>query len=119
MHRIVPGATDRSYGIAVAKIAGLPAAVVQRANELLKQLTVSHEGQSTQIKQAIAAPGSLGNETANTPANWRQPAGQLGLFTEYLVHPAIERLHKTNLDALSPLEAFDLLRTLKRELEEK
>ena len=119
LHRIVPGATDRSYGIAVAKIAGLPAAVVQRANELLKQLTVSHEGQSTQIKQAIAAPGSLGNETANTPANWRQPAGQLGLFTEYLVHPAIERLHKTNLDALSPLEAFDLLRTLKRELEEK
>ena len=44
LHRIVPGATDRSYGIQVAKLAGLPDAVVTRAHQLLGELAVSHEG---------------------------------------------------------------------------
>ena len=106
LHRIVAGATDRSYGIHVAKIAGLPAEVVERANDLLSQLEVSHD----------RAPASaMVGTTAGTPP----PAeAQLSLFTQYLDHPALEQLRQTDLDALSPLDAFDLLRRLKREADE-
>ena len=103
LHRIVPGATDRSYGIHVAKIAGLPNAVVERANQLLAQLEVSH-------RTPVADLGG-GKRTA-PPAN-----PQLSLFTEYLTHPAIEQLRKVDLNALSPLEAFDQLRRLQQSLD--
>jgi DNA mismatch repair protein MutS len=93
LHRIIPGATDRSYGIHVAKIAGVPTTVIDRANQLLAELEVSHRG----------------------PAPDRQPAApdaQLSLFTEYLPHPALEALRQLDLDKLSPIEAFDTLRRL-------
>lgn len=113
LHRIVPGATDRSYGIHVAKIAGLPPAVVTRANELLGLLSVSHAG----------APGSVTPEvdtdepTTRKAHSPRKPTSQMSLFTEYLEHPAMTELRKINLDALSPMQAFDLLRKLREELE--
>ncbi len=115
LHRIAPGATDRSYGIHVAKIAGLPPEVVRRADELMKQLAV-HTGP--------AAPGSgaLGTvcpkadmSEANVRVAGDLPA-QLGLFTEYVEHPAVARLREADLETLSPLAAFDLLRQLRSEL---
>jgi DNA mismatch repair protein MutS len=105
LHCIVPGATDRSYGIHVAKIAGLPAPVVQRANELLTQLEVNHH--ATQKREALAVSdrsiaGSLGS-----------PDGQMSLFTEYLEHPAVEALRRVNLNLLSPIAAMDELRRIR------
>ncbi|MEE9212279.1 MAG: DNA mismatch repair protein MutS [Phycisphaeraceae bacterium] len=101
LHRIVPGATDRSYGIHVAKIAGLPDAVVQRATKLLGQLEVSH--------QAPTGARPLADSPANT--------GQLPLFTEYLPHPAINELRHMDLNSLTPLQAFDLLRKLREHID--
>ena len=109
LHRIVPGATDRSYGIHVAKIAGLPAEVVDRANDLLAQLEVSHDRSPTAALPAAADDGG------RLP---RPEDAQLSLFTQYLQHPAIDQLRQTDLDRLSPLDAFDLLRRLKQEAEE-
>ncbi len=100
IYRIVPGATDRSYGIHVAKIAGLPATVVDRANELLAQLEVSHNA-------ANGRPGPA------SPAD-----GQLSLFTEYVEHPAIAELRELDLTSLTPLGAFDALRRIRRSLDE-
>jgi len=100
LHRIVPGATDRSYGIHVAKIAGLPRDVVQRANELLSQLAVSHH----------APP-------AKPQAETEAPPDQLPLFTQYVTHPALEQLRQVDLDNLTPMQAFDLLRRLREEAE--
>jgi len=42
----------------------------------------------------------------------------MGLFTEYVEHPAVTRLREADLNALSPIDAFDLLRQLKSELDE-
>ncbi len=92
LYRILPGRTDRSYGIHVARIAGLPAETVARATRLLETLEVQTE--------PLAAPG------APRPA-------QLELFTEYLHHPAVEELRSLDLTKMSPLEAFDALRRLK------
>ena len=115
LHRIAPGSTDRSYGIHVAKIAGLPPEVVRRANELLGQLAVSHEGAQA-VNQLVsngnAAKKNVASGTAVAPRD-----AQMSLFTEYLDHPAVEALRKIDLNALTPLEAFDRLRKLKEQAE--
>lgn len=109
LHRIVPGAADKSYGIHVAKLAGLPAGVVKRASEVLAQLEVTHEGERPPEASAkgIRGAGAGVGET-----------GQMGLFTQYVVHPAVEELRRADLESLSPLAAFDLLRRVRAQLED-
>ncbi len=100
LHRILPGRTDRSYGIHVAKLAGLPEPVVARAREVLESLAVHHG--------PAAARQRVGAVPAAAPAN-----GQLGLFTEFIPHPAVDGLREIKLDSLTPIQAFDALRRLK------
>jgi DNA mismatch repair protein MutS len=95
LYRILPGRTDRSYGIHVAKIAGLPPPTIQRASELLETLAVQTEP-PPQFKPSTPPVGA-----------------QLGLFTEYLDHPAVHELRKLQLDGMTPMQAFDALRKLK------
>ncbi len=100
LHRILPGRTDRSYGIHVAKLAGLPQPVVARAREVLESLAVHHgPAASRERVKGVAAPA---------PQN-----GQLGLFTEFIPHPAVDGLREIKLDTLTPIQAFDALRRLK------
>ena len=94
LHRIAPGRSDRSYGIHVAKLAGLPASVVSRAGQVLDSLSVSHGA------APVAAPKAA-------------HSNQLSLFTEYVPHPVIEEIKAIDLNALSPIAAFDALRLLK------
>jgi hypothetical protein len=75
--------------------------VTARAREVLASLAVHH---GPQIGSELAA---------NVPSARRHDeAGQMSLFTEYLPHPAVERIRELKLDALTPLQAFDLLRAL-------
>jgi len=101
LYRIVPGRTDRSYGIHVAKIAGLPSETVRRAHQLLETLAVK-----TETEAAAEA-----DRTSPHDSKPQQPH-QMSLFTEYVPHPAIDRLRDADLNALSPMQAFDLLREL-------
>jgi DNA mismatch repair protein MutS len=96
LHRIEAGRADRSYGIHVAKLAGLPREAVSRAEEILESLAV----------HSPATPASP------PPAKAASAPRQLDLFTEYLPHPVVDALRKVNLNALSPMQAFDVLRTL-------
>jgi DNA mismatch repair protein MutS len=104
LHRILPGRTDRSYGVHVARLAGLPADVIARAKQLLESLAVSHEGTA-----AVPPP----------PAARGEPKPQLALFREYEPHPALDELRAINLDAMTPLQAFDALRRLSDVAREK
>ncbi len=91
LHRIVPGGVDRSYGIHVAQLAGLPRPVLHRAEEVLKELESQGRG---------------------TPARHKQePAVQLGLFGGN--SGVEEELKKLDLDGLTPLEALKKLYELK------
>jgi DNA mismatch repair protein MutS len=97
LHTIIPGAADRSYGIHVGQLAGLPRPVVQRAGEILRQLETS-AGKAVRIN----------NHTAQ----------QLALFPE--TNPLLDELKKLDVNALSPIEALNRLyewqrRYLKRE----
>ena len=93
LHRIHPGRTDRSYGIHVARLAGLPKPALKRAQTVLDSLAVN----------------------TGTPQP-EPPSEQMGLFKEYVPHPALERLRSIQLDAMTPLETFDLLRDLIEDL---
>ena len=104
LHRIQPGGTDRSYGIHVAKIAGIPDAVIARARDLIHQF---ESPPAPTVEGAFTPP----------PVHQDDDVDQMGLFTEYVEHPAVTDLRKADLDALSPLAAFDLLRKLKDELD--
>jgi DNA mismatch repair protein MutS len=90
LRRLVEGGADRSYGVEVARLAGLPEAVVDRARQILQEL-----------EAAAAANGSA-------PPS----AVQLGLFGDGLPHPAVERLRVLKVDELTPLQALNLLAEL-------
>ncbi|NBC10951.1 MAG: DNA mismatch repair protein MutS [Planctomycetes bacterium] len=100
LHRIQPGATDRSYGIHVAKIAGLPPEVVTRANQLMGQFEL-HTSETPTPGQSEAPP---------------RVDPQPTLFTHYVEHPATDKLREADIERMSPLEAFDLLRRIQDEL---
>lgn len=91
LHKIVPGAADRSYGIHVAQMAGLPPSVITRANEILKQL---EQSSGTTLPAASATQD------------------QLRLFPEN--NPMIEAFKKLDLESLSPIQALNLLYEWKR-----
>jgi DNA mismatch repair protein MutS len=97
LHRIEPGAASKSYGIEVARLAGLPAAVIERARHVLRQ----HEKQERQSVQV---------ETA-------EPV-QLTIFTP-LSQRIVDRIEATDVNALTPLQALNLLEELQQELKEK
>jgi DNA mismatch repair protein MutS len=97
LHRILPGRTDQSYGLHVARLAGIPAGVVARAREVLASLAVHHGPGARAARPAKAAPQE----------------GQMALFTEYVSHPAVEAIRELKLDAMTPMQAFDALRRLK------
>jgi DNA mismatch repair protein MutS len=96
LHEVAPGAADRSYGIHVAKLAGLPQAVVQRAEEVLRALEEGREGH-----KPLAKIGDLPLFAASAPQKPVKPDG----FAEAL--RAIEP------DTLTPKEALELIYKLK------
>ena len=95
LHRLEPGGTDRSYGIHVAELAGLPRGVVARANVVLRTLEGDHR-------------------VAEGPAARDPDPGQLALFAEAPPNPALAELQAMNLDAMTPLEALNRLSGLQK-----
>lgn len=104
LHRLLPGGADRSYGVHVAQLAGMPRPVVERARELLEHL----ETQGSDFKLPLAVPPA-----PSSRQKAREEAGQLRLFSDP-VHPAVDMLKKLEIDNLSPLEALTKLYELKR-----
>ena len=102
LHKLLPGGTNRSYGIQVAALAGVPAKVVARAKELLHNIEQGEFNRQGEPRIATSPRKKKG----------RQP-GQLSLFNEG-ASPAARRLREINPDVLSPREALDLLYELKR-----
>jgi len=117
LHRIEPGRAEKSFGIHVARLAGLPGGTIARAKEILEQLSVDHSA-LTGGGGPAAGPdgGGLGVQvrgSAKGSGAERAGGGQMGLFAEVVPHPAVDALGEVELESLSPLEAFDALRRLK------
>jgi DNA mismatch repair protein MutS len=104
LHKILPGRSDRSYGIQVARLAGLPQGVIARAREILTAL--EHDELTRGGRPTLSG----------TP---KEPQQQLGLF-QAVVSEADEklkeRIREIDLNRTTPLEALQLLADLKKEL---
>ena len=96
LHKIVPGGADRSYGIHVAQLAGIPSPVITRANEILSQL----EGQSRQLE--------LKDEAAHPK--------QMTLFEQE--SPVLKDIKKLDPNSLSPIEALNKIYQWKKDLDQ-
>ena len=101
LHRLQPGGADRSYGIEVGRLAGLPKEVLERARQVLKLL----EGE-----QLAASKQSNGGARDKIDAR----NDQLGLFAG-APNPLVERLAALDTDTLTPLQALSLLAELSRD----
>jgi DNA mismatch repair protein MutS len=101
LRKVEPGAADRSYGIEVAKLAGLPNEVVVRAREVLAE----HESAERRLSEHLT-PGASTEPERPT---------QLTIFTP-ISQPVLEKLREVDLNRLTPLEALNLLAELKKEI---
>ena len=106
LRRLESGGADRSYGIQVARLAGLPEPIIRRAFELLVELEGSHSGGGE----------GLGRRGAHRPRSTPAPE-QLPLFMAE--DPVIKRLRELEPDDMTPLEALNLLHVLRGELHER
>jgi DNA mismatch repair protein MutS len=102
LRRVEPGSADKSYGIEVARLAGLPRSVIERAREVLKK----HEQSEHELSETLT-PGTTNGANGN--------GAQSVMFTA-LDRAVIERLRAANLDELKPIEALNLLAELKKEI---
>jgi DNA mismatch repair protein MutS len=94
LRKIIPGGVDKSYGIHVGKLAGLPKSVVHRAQEILDEL----EGDGKTAKPSVKSPP--------------KSLAQIPLFAEK--SPVLEELAKLEIDSLTPLEALTKLYELQK-----
>ena len=101
LRRIVPGGADRSYGVEVAKLAGVPEQVIRRAKAVLTQLE----------KHALPAAAEASEEAA-LPEEPQLSLGNLG------AEKALDRLRDIDINVLTPLEAMNILFELKKLMQE-
>ena len=103
LHRLQPGGADRSYGIEVGRLAGLPAGVIARARQVLALL----EGEAEHLVPALAPRRA----DSARPAVTTTPA-QLGLFAPPPTHEVVDRLRQLDVNTLTPLAALQLVAEL-------
>ncbi len=100
LRKIVKGGTDESYGVHVARLAGVPKIVTKRANEILK---------------SIERKNALTNETINKKSESKNVNGQLDMYNYKLAQIAHE-LDKVNVNELTPIDALNTLVKIKEEM---
>jgi DNA mismatch repair protein MutS len=100
LHTVEAGAANKSYGIEVARLAGLPQAVIERARAVLK---VHERAESQQVREAVPAA--------------KQDKVQMTMFTP-LSQRIVDRIETVDVDGLTPREALQLLAELQRELKD-
>ncbi|HEL1584261.1 TPA: DNA mismatch repair protein MutS [Streptococcus suis] len=100
LHKIAQGPADKSYGIHVAKIAGMPEELLQRADRILQTLE----------NQAPTAPAKP------APSVVEEPSGQIDLFADTPSHPVLDELAKLDIYNMTPMEVMMAVAELKKKL---
>ncbi len=107
LRRIIPGKADRSYGVHVARLAGLPGAAVARAEEILSELERSGAAGPKRLFDAVAD-----NQPSKQGAKGKGAALQVSLFAD--IHPVVEALRQLDVNGLTPLDALNRLYELQQ-----
>ena len=109
LHKIIEGSASRSYGIHVAKLAGIPTALLERANEKLAEL------ESAALQTQSAAAGVVA-DVPRTSKVAEPCEEQISMFS-FAPNPVVEKLRALNLMEITPSKAFEILEELKASLE--
>lgn len=97
LHKIVPGGTDKSYGIHVAKLAGMPKKVINRSKEVLEKIGQEHVVDTKVLRR-------------------KKHFVQMALP---VADPIVDKIRKIDIDTLTPIDALNILSTLKKEADSK
>ncbi len=102
LHKVIEGTADKSYGIHVADIAGLPDAVISRASEVLENLELS----------------SVGENNMPSLAKTKEPSSEPVQLSIFDMHndKVLKRIRELDLNGMTPLDALNILDSLKKEL---
>ncbi|MBA3642946.1 MAG: DNA mismatch repair protein MutS [Chloroflexia bacterium] len=112
LRRVVAGGADRSYGVHVAKLAGIPRAIVRRAQEILADLEATGDSGGYPGREANSNDRGRRRAVMRTPAPADEVSFQLTLFGQ--PDPAAEALRALDVEALTPLDAITTLYALQR-----
>jgi DNA mismatch repair protein MutS len=100
LRKVEPGSADKSYGIEVARLAGLPKSVIERAREVLKK----HEQSEHELSETLSP----------VAAEYGHRHGEQEVLFTAIDRGVIEKLRKMDLDELKPIDALNLLAELKK-----
>ena len=103
LRRVVRGAADESYGIEVAKLAGVPNEIVKRAKEILESI---ENGEQIERK----APARKAREIEN------EPFDMISALYDSQAREIVEKLKKLDINVLTPIEAMNIIYDIKKEL---
>ncbi|MDE0089679.1 MAG: hypothetical protein OXU23_28445 [Candidatus Poribacteria bacterium] len=120
LRKVVPGGADQSYGIHVARLAGLPHTVISRAQqilEVLEQHNLSVEADSATEKPQKTTQTMPRPKRRVTRKTLQSDSLQMALFTPK-THPLVEEIRQLELSQLTPLDAVNILYDLKAKAEE-
>jgi DNA mismatch repair protein MutS len=111
LRKVVPGGTNKSYGIEVAKLAGLPHDVIARANEVLRGI---------EEENIVRVNDETSGKDRDDLLPSKKKLTQLVLFEPNPTpHPVVEDLKKLDLDEMTPLDAMNKLNEMKKKVEEE
>jgi DNA mismatch repair protein MutS len=111
LHNIQEGAASKSYGLQVAKLAGIPSSVIALAQQQLHLLENQHLSEAQPATQAISVKPKPKTEALNSPL-------QNDLFGSSAPHPAVDALEDIDPDELTPRQALEQLYQLKKLLKD-
>ncbi len=109
LRRVEPGSADKSYGIEVARLAGLPPAVIQRAREILKRHEETEHELTEELSPGALSPAEEGGGIGGAAAK-QQP------MFRAIDREVLEALRSADLDQLKPIDALNLLAKLKKQV---
>jgi DNA mismatch repair protein MutS len=127
LRRVEPGSADKSYGIEVARLAGLPKSVVERAREVLKRHEQSEHELSETLTPGVdssdfstnlaATPNASGAAATPSAASAHRRNGHQEVLFTHIDRSVLDQLRSADLDRLAPLDALNLLAALKKQIE--
>lgn len=111
LHKIIPGGSDDSYGIYVAKLAGIPSTVIQRARHILNELELKGD-----LKQRLTPSGKMDTQLDLFTGNSSMPSTPTGK-EQAIGSKIIKELQALNINQLTPLEALNTINTLRKTID--
>jgi DNA mismatch repair protein MutS len=111
LRHVEPGSADKSYGIEVARLAGLPRSVIERAREVLRK----HEQSEHQLSEKLTPGAEIADGVPGSTNGAKRNGQQEVLFTP-LDRAVLDQLRTADLDQLKPLDALNLLAALKKQI---